>query len=457
MKKTLKIVAYFFASAIGLILLMVIFTQTVWFKNIARNKIENIVNEQLNGTLKIEEIGGTIFGGLIISDIRIEQNDSTLLYCKEVALDYNLLGILSNSIKINSVIIDSIYLSLNQDNDSTWNVMQLIKLQKEDTASTSIDWNIDVDKIKINNSNVYIATIDACSLIPHKIKNINFEAAAFISHEHKQFSINHFALETENPDFELEDILLSANLSGSKLDIPNAVIKTLLNKIQISGEYYTDDTDKSIIHIKTDPIQFDEFKEFLPNLNLNGNPTLTLVGEYFNSDAEFEIIIIDKLQTAKLKAKISDINTVPLYNAQLYINNIDVGYWLNDSSKSTNINGLISVVGSGTSIEELNLDSEIKIYDSELLHRKLDSINLNATVKNDNIQLKLKLISEFGQIDGNADVVGFNDVQRFKVNTEMKKINLAPLLLNEGLQSNLNLTIAASGNKLNYEKMNGDI
>jgi len=150
MKKALKIAAYFILAVIGLILLMVVFTQTVWFKNIARNKIETIVNEQLNGMLNIGEIKGTIFGGLIISDIRIEQNNSTLLYCKEINLDYNLLGIFSHSIKMNSVIIDSIFLRLNQIDDSTWNVMQLVKLQKEDTVSASFDWNIDVDKIKIN-------------------------------------------------------------------------------------------------------------------------------------------------------------------------------------------------------------------------------------------------------------------------------------------------------------------
>ena len=457
MKKALKIAAYFILAVIGLILLMVIFTQTVWFKNIARNKIETIVNEQLNGMLNIGEIKGTIFGGLIISDIRIEQNNSTLLYCKEINLDYNLLGIFSHSIKMNSVIIDSIFLRLNQIDDSTWNVMQLVKLQKEDTVSASFDWNIDVDKIKINNSNVYISTIDTASLIPHKIKNINFEVAAFISPESKQFNINHFAMETENPDFKLEDILLNANLSGSKLDIPSAVIKTSLNKIEISGEYYIEDTNKSIIHIETDPIQFDEFKEFLPNLKLNGNPTLNLVGEYFKSNAEFEIKIIDKSQTANLKAKISGINTTLSYNAQLYINNIDAGYWLNDTSKSTNINGTISLIGSGISIEKLNLISKLKIYDSELLHRKLDSMNLNAEVKNDNIQLQLKLISEFGQIDGNVDVAGYNDVQRFKIESEINKLNMAPLLLNEELQSNLNLTIAASGNKFDFEKMNGNI
>ena len=71
MKTILKILAYTLAVVFSLILLAVILMQTSWFKDMAKNQIETIANKQLNGTLKIGEIDGTILGSLYVKDISI--------------------------------------------------------------------------------------------------------------------------------------------------------------------------------------------------------------------------------------------------------------------------------------------------------------------------------------------------------------------------------------------------
>ena len=458
MKTFLKILAYFLVAVFGLILLVLVFMQTPWFKDLARNQIETIANEQLNGTLNIGEIDGTILSSLQIKDIYIKQSDTTILFVKEIALDYNLLGILSSSIEINYAVIDSFSIMMNQQNDSTWNVAGLVKTTEEtDTSSTSFDWEIEVNEFKINNSVIRISVLDTASVIPKQIKDINLSATASILPEAKKFSIDQFSFITKYPNLTLENLMLETHLSGSELEIANLIIKTSDNKISASGKYYMDDSQESIIQLTTAPINFREFKGFLPEVNLNGNPVVKLNGEYKSPNANLEISINDGVQNADLNAKVKGLNSIPSYNSQLTVKDINIGYWLNDSSMNTNINGELLIEGSGTTLEEIDLIADLTIHDSELLNRNLDSLTLKTAVKNRTADTEVRLKSEFGAVVGDFNISELNEIQKFTIDTRLINFNTAPLLLNDSLKSNINLSLIASGTNFNPNKMNGNI
>jgi translocation and assembly module TamB len=458
MKTLLKILAYFLAVVFGLILLVLVFMQTSWFKDLARNQIEAIANEQLNGTLNIGNIEGTILGDLQIKDIYIQKGDTTILFVKEIAVDYNLLGILSSSIEINYAIIDSFSLLMKQQVDSTWNLAGLVNTTEDpDTTSSSFDWEIEVNKFKINNSVIKISVLDTASVIPQQIKDINLSAKASILPEVKRFSIDQFSLITNYPNLTLENLVLETRLSDSELEIANLIIKTSDNKISASGKYFMDDSQESIIQLTTEQINFREFKDFLPDLNLNGNPVVKLNGAYKSPNADLEISIQDGVQNAELSGKFGGLNSKPSYYSQLKFNDINIGYWLSDSSMNTNINAELLIEGSGTSLEEVDLIADLTIHDSELLNRTLDSLTLKTAVKNRNAETTVRLRSEFGKIIGSFNITELKEVQKFTIDTRLIDFNTAPLLLNDSLQSNINLSLIASVTNFNPNKMNGNV
>lgn len=455
MKTILKILTYIIALVFGLILLAVILIQTSWFKDMAKKQIETIANQQLNGTLEIGEIDGTIIGSFYIKDISITQNKTSILFCNKISLDYNLMGILSKSIKINSAIIDTFSLKMSEMTDSSWNITQLLKTSDEvDTTSSAFDWNIEIGEFRINNSVISISVLDSTLAIPKNIKDINLSAKASILPEYKSLKIDDFSFFTESPDLSLKNLLLQVKLSGQLVEIPYLTISTAANKINFAGKYFIDNSQESKIDLATDPIDFSELKKFLPLVNLYGNPVIKLKGSYKNPGANIELSIIDNLQKAKLTAKINDLNSTPSYLTELEVNNINIGYWLKDSSMNTDINGSLKLDGSGTTLNQMNLMSDLSLNDSELLERNIEMLKLKLFIKDNNLELKLNLLSEFGEIVSNINFSDIDQIAKFNINTDVKNLNTAPLLLDNSLSSNLNFSLSASGTNFNPDKMN---
>ena len=80
MKKLLKISAYLIGSLLGLLLLLLLFTQTGWFKDILRSEVQDIANDNLNGTLTIGSIEGSLLSDIEINEISITKDEQQLLF-----------------------------------------------------------------------------------------------------------------------------------------------------------------------------------------------------------------------------------------------------------------------------------------------------------------------------------------------------------------------------------------
>ncbi|MBL1213321.1 MAG: hypothetical protein HND52_08195 [Ignavibacteriae bacterium] len=460
MKKTLKISAYVFASVIVLLMLLLLFTQTGWFKDILKNEVEDIANENLNGTLKIGSIEGSLLSDLEINEISIKQDEQQILFIKQVALDYSLWGLLSNSIGIDYIKIDSMFLQLTQINDSTWNISKLMRDGGETAAendTSSFNWEISLDLFQVKNSSINIFTVDSTSAIPKQINDINLEAAASINPEIKKLKLKKFSLVTLQPDLKINEINVDASMLENKIDLADLTIETAYNKLSASGQYYIDESGTSKINAETKPIRFNEFKEFLPESGIQLNPVLKLKAEYKSGEGNINISLADSLQKIGLKGDFGSIKTEPSYNTKLEFKNINVSDWINDKSAQSNINGEIFAEGEGIEIEKLNLTGRVKIENSKLMKRNLDSLILTADVNNGNINSKIKLVSEFGLLNGNFNIDGIEEEQQFNFNAELKNLNTAPVLLNDSIPSNINLTIAGSVNGFSPELMNGSL
>jgi translocation and assembly module TamB len=460
MNKLLKISAYSFGSLLGLVLLTLLFTQTSWFKDILRNEIQDIANENLNGTIKIGSIEGSLFSDIEINEISITQDEQQILFIKQAALDYSLWGLLSNSIGIDFIKIDSLFLKLTQVNDSTWNINQLVKDEEtavEENDTSSFDWEIDLDLFQIKNSNIKIQTIDTTSVIPRQINDINLEASASVKPDIKKLNINKFSVSTLQPHLKISEINLSASLLDNKIDLTNLIIETAKNKLSASGQYYTDESGKSEMSLETKPLHFSEFKEFLPQLGIQIKPGLELSGEYQNSEGTINISIADSLQKINLTVKFSDIKAKPKYKTNFQLTNINVSDWINDTSAQSNINGEIVVEGQGIEIKNLNLSSRIKIENSELMNRSLDSLILSTEVYSGNLQSTIKMVSDFGLVDGKFEIDNIVGDRQINFDTKFVNLNTAPVLLDDNIPSKINLTTAGNIYGISPESMKGSL
>lgn len=185
MKKTAGIIV---KMLIGLILLILIllFTVPILFKERIKTKVEQVINESVNATVKFEDYKLGFFKNFPnlsfslknVSVVGIDRFEGdTLAAFKSFDLVFNLASLMKKSgYEVRSIIIDHaamniIYL---KDGSANYDIMkESTETEAELTDTTSSDFKVQLKKVAILNSSV--SYNDESSAMSAVIKNLNFD------------------------------------------------------------------------------------------------------------------------------------------------------------------------------------------------------------------------------------------------------------------------------------------
>ncbi len=132
------------AIIVGIILVLFLSVrltvQSDWFFNKARTLIISQAELNLNGTLEIESMRGDLLNGFVIEGLSIKDEDSTILDVDSVIVQYGLWSVLRSPHEIDRIELKGAHLTVREEADSTWNVMNLINMDPDD--ETSLYWKV---------------------------------------------------------------------------------------------------------------------------------------------------------------------------------------------------------------------------------------------------------------------------------------------------------------------------
>src|SRR4026207_591059 len=115
---------------IGAAAAAIIVSQTAWFKNWLRGYIVAQANNYLNGTLSIERLGGNLFYGIEMENIGVSMDGSQVVAVKDLGLDYNVFGLITRGLSVDSIRLDKPVIYLRREGD-TWSLSRLGERQDE--------------------------------------------------------------------------------------------------------------------------------------------------------------------------------------------------------------------------------------------------------------------------------------------------------------------------------------
>src|SRR5678816_2218058 len=90
-RKFLQVIALVCTLIIGIASMVVIVTQTTWFKEWLRGFIVKQADDYVNGRLSIGRIDGNLFFGVEMEDVDVAMNGEQVIALKDVGVDYNFL------------------------------------------------------------------------------------------------------------------------------------------------------------------------------------------------------------------------------------------------------------------------------------------------------------------------------------------------------------------------------
>ncbi len=177
--------------------------------------------------------------------------------------------------------------------------------------------------------------------------------------------------------------------------------------------------------------------------------TLTYFGGPFDFKTAFAIRTDkgDMNGTANIDLRSEEV----IYDAKLITKNLDLGPF---TSISTDINSEIIISGAGFNPEKMKLDFTMNASSSRIGTKYFKDINIISKAENGSISTDLSLYSDSSSanLSANIDFKNPND-PAYEIKGKTNGINLAKILNNQSLDSELNLSLDVTGQGFNPDSM----
>ncbi len=317
-KKSLfrRIVNIFIAGGllfIGLIILLVGFSQTSTFRNFIKDNLIKIVNSNTDAKLSIENIEGTILTSIFINKPCLTTGSDTLLNAEKLIIKASPLQLLLKRIYIRNFELRNASINLLQEKNGDWNFAALFKPKEEKETKSEFTFKIIAPRISLVNVNFRMQKYNyRGSASDYKILNtddlriehLNFDAAAYASPSEKAYMLNirsmsmagnfnNFLINNLSGIFEVTSKYASVknlNILAGRSEIK---ISARLDSLNIFDEINLSDFESYPIGLKAEikAFDFDDLSTFVKGTEiLKGRPSLTL-----EAGGVFGNIKIDKL------------------------------------------------------------------------------------------------------------------------------------------------------------------
>jgi len=174
---------------------------------------------------------------------------------------------------------------------------------------------------------------------------------------------------------------------------------------------------------------------------------------YFGGPLDFKTTFAIRTDKGNLNGTASiDLRSPEMiYDAKIITKNLDIGPF---TSISTDLNSEIKISGVGFEPQKMKLDLSMDAVSSRFGEKYFDEINISSNAENGLITTTLSLSSDSTSTELLANL-DFNnpDDPSYDIKGRMRGINLSKLLNNESLDSELNLSLEASGQGFDPDSM----
>jgi hypothetical protein len=440
---------------------VVAFTQTSWFRNIVSTQIEKLVAEKTNGTLTIDHIDGNFISGFTVygAHLKVKGNDADLLSADQIYARYSLWKFIQgDEIPVSSVTLRSPTINLVKlSGDSLWNYERLIPQQAAPSGPSSpFNLTIDVQNLRIENGKFtahdYNAKTVSDSLIDWEnvsVRNIDLDMRAHIIGEKNQrVQINNLSLEIERKkkNFRLTHLELAAFRNDIHVEVDglhliseesDVRLSALFDPLSVMAGKPLDSLEHSKIALLLNArsVSERELNEFIPHLAfLAGDPSLDLEikGEFGKFKITKGEIGLRNDGNLSFRGEMRNLH----HPNNLYLDVALKGRSLSDRSLRNYVPGL--------GITDMQRFGKIDID-------KLTFTGYARDFKSD-----FDITSSVGSANGTASLDLRKKPMVYSGDIVTKNINLARLLSDTSLKSDLNSSLSFKGSGVDLKTMEGE-
>jgi autotransporter translocation and assembly factor TamB len=465
-RRILKYFLWFIGGIFVILIALYIFIQTdtfdKWASNYALNKLNNSESWlRKENYISFESISGNILKGLRVNNVVITVKKDTLVSIKYLDLKYDIWGLLKQRISLDYAVLNSPDINLTKIKDSkdllVWNFTNLFE-PSADTTSTPFNWDIYVYNFRIENGKIKILgeipseplwtmqweKQNEFNFNKLNISNFQLDMTGEYSKKFKKINLRNLSFNS-NTDITLKKLAFDTNINvqDTLTEINNLVILTDRSDIKInslsanelnlleSNAFDNFGNKKLSLVLNIDKFNFADLRYFLPSLVMLDSS----VSLHLDVNGIYKNLNINNLT---LKLPNSDINL----NGK--IKNLD------------NIDSLYFDVATTNKIYPEDIKTVFKnksIPDYKNLGVVLADISYEGGLND--FYSNFNLRSSEGNVEGHTHLNIKN--KNYSGNVVTNNLNLAPILKDNKLKSNINLVANFEGSGYSPNTMNAGV
>ncbi len=449
---------------IALLFLSIGFAQTSWFRDIARNKIVKVVNENINGEFFLKSVNGTFINSLKLNDFGVVVEGDTLFHSDEANVKISLSALITKKLFISNFRIKNPDFRIFEDSLGRWNLSKVLKqdsvktenLNKKDEfekSSGEFPFVLELGNFQIDNGNIILQSYNHLgddsvyqyvNYDDFRLTNFNIKLNAV-----GDINKNEFAIYLKKLNFK--DNLKTFNLdylSGSFIFTPKYVevkklhLKTDSSDVRINSKFVGLNLFDKInysgfknyplsLSLNCKPFHFSDLSTFLPSVDFLRGPVdidLLATGKYGNIDIK-QLALALGYTKLHLEGSLKNLENPKNLFIDANINNSRVDY-----------DEVIELLA-GLNLPEYN-------------NLKLDSLNIHY--KGEPIKFNADVIAKIndGKINANTFFDFTGDEMVYDIDLKSDKLDLSPVIKEK---SYLNLTAKLKGRGTNPKTMENEI
>lgn len=465
-KYILRILGWIMASIIILLAIAGLLIQTPYVKSKVIDFAEEQVNKSLSARLEVRTLKGNFFTHLQLKDIFLISKNDTLLSVSSLNVKYQLLPLLHGKIVVNEVSLEQPHISLLQFADSSWNFQKIIKPQPpKKEKGKPFTMLIDIHHFLLDEALINIHSLN--KQLPQQIAHFNIELTGSYQQNHLAVDLKKLNLKTLKPDLQIKNLSFQFAMANKIYKLTDFALQTAKNNVYADGEINLDFSKNSFFHLKTTPLNLNEFETFLPkDFQLKVKPNLQLSTQL--TQKELQLLLSVKEQQQKIDLQVvspsfasvlrSSKKMEPAYLIHLNFQQIDLRQWLTNSSLNIKLNGKIQAQGRGLNPHSMQTNLKGELTQSVINNNsRIENLNFDFNLQKGNLKGLLTGNGNFGLLSLTTSVDSvLGEYPQYQLDLLTQHLNLAMLTGQNNLNSDLSLQLLLNGAGLKPEQINAN-
>lgn len=270
-------------------LALLVFTETGWFRSMARDLLVSTVDSTLYARLDIGDISGNLFSGWEIRDVRLTTDAGPLVAVRSIVVRYNLFSIPWKKIDVMEVTLNQPVITLTRADGRGWNFEHLSRDTTESEGGT-FDWRVIVRTLRIVDGRLVMRdSTDSGPFAPNRLSLSNLDldhlslaVQADIAPARKVLSINQCSFDNRSGEVSLSNLAGDIRIDRARTEVRNLSLVTNRSRLLLTAvldsmsvlEGFTYEAFKTtpvLLSLEAPVVDTRDLQYFLPALDFLGS------------------------------------------------------------------------------------------------------------------------------------------------------------------------------------------